>query len=37
VVQLTGFVSSQANIDRAVQVARGVGGVTSVRNDMRVR
>ena len=37
VVQLTGFVSSQANIDRAVQVTRGVGGVTSVRNDMRVR
>jgi osmotically-inducible protein OsmY len=37
VVQLTGFVSSQANIDRAVQVARGVGGVTSVRNDMRIR
>ena len=37
VVQLTGFVSSQANIDRAVQVARGVGGVTSVRNDMRLR
>jgi osmotically-inducible protein OsmY len=37
VVQLTGFVSSQANIDRAAQVARGVGGVTSVRNDMRVK
>ena len=37
VVQLTGFVSSQANIDRAAEVARGVGGVTSVRNDMRVR
>jgi osmotically-inducible protein OsmY len=37
VVQLTGFVSSRANIDRAVEVARGVGGVTSVRNDMRLR
>ena len=37
VVQLTGFVSSQANIDRAAQVARGVEGVTSVRNDMRMR
>ena len=36
-VQLSGFVSSRANIDRAVQVARGVKGVTSVRNDMRVK
>ena len=37
VVQLSGFVSSRANIDRAVEVARGVEGVTSVRNDMRVK
>jgi osmotically-inducible protein OsmY len=37
VVQLTGFVSSEANIDKAVQVARGVGGVKSVRNDMGIR
>lgn len=29
-VQLSGFVSSQAAADRAVIVARGVGGVTSV-------
>ena len=36
-VQLSGFVSSQADIDKAVQVARGVQGVTSVRNDMRVK
>lgn len=36
-VQLSGFVSSRANIDRAVQLARGVQGVTSVRNDMRVK
>jgi osmotically-inducible protein OsmY len=36
-VQLSGFVSSQADIDRAVEVARGVGGVTSVKNDMLVK
>ena len=37
VVQLTGFLSSRADIDRAVAVARGVKGVASVRNDMRLR
>ena len=37
VVQLTGFVSSRANIEKAVEVARGVKGVTSVRNDMRLK
>jgi len=33
-VQLSGFVSSRADIDRAVKVAKGVAGVTSVKNDM---
>ena len=37
VVQLSGFVSSQANINRAVEVARSVAGVKSVKNDMRVK
>ena len=37
VVQLSGFVSSQANINTAVVVAKNVGGVTSVKNDMRVK
>jgi hyperosmotically inducible protein len=37
VVQLSGFVRSQADIDKAVQVARGVSGVTSVKNDMRIK
>ena len=36
-VQLSGFVSSRANIDRAVQVAQGVKGVSTVANDMRVK
>ncbi len=36
-VQLSGFVSSRANIDRAVVVAQGVSGVTSVANDKRVK
>jgi osmotically-inducible protein OsmY len=36
-VQLSGFVSSRANIDRAVQVAQGINGVTSVGNDMRLK
>ena len=37
VVQLSGFVRSQADIDKAVQVARGVTGVKSVKNDMRLK
>lgn len=37
VVQLSGFVSSQAAANKAVEVARGVGGVKSVKNDMRVK
>ncbi|MBI9075995.1 MAG: BON domain-containing protein [Desulfatibacillum sp.] len=37
VVQLSGFVNSQADINKAVQVAEGVKGVKSVRNDMRVK
>lgn len=34
VVQLSGFVSSQSNIDKAVEIASGVNGVKSVKNDM---
>jgi osmotically-inducible protein OsmY len=37
VVQLSGFVGSQANINRAVEVARSVPGVKSVKNDMRLK
>ena len=37
IVQLSGFVRSRADINRAVQVARGVKGVTSVKNDMIVK
>jgi len=37
VVQLSGFVSSQSAINRAEEVARGVAGVKSVKNDMRVK
>lgn len=36
-VQLSGFVSSRANIDRATAVAQGVSGVASVANDMRIK
>jgi osmotically-inducible protein OsmY len=36
-VQLSGFVSSRADINKAGDLARGVKGVTSVRNDMRVK
>ncbi len=37
VVQLSGFVSSEADVKKAVGVARGVSGVTSVKNDMRIK
>jgi hyperosmotically inducible protein len=36
-VQLSGFVNSQDDINRAVRVARSVKGVVSVRNDMRLK
>ena len=36
-VQLSGFVKERADIDKAVVVARGVGGVKSVKNDMRLK
>jgi len=37
VVQLSGFVNSQADISKAVSLARSVKGVTSVKNDMRLK
>ncbi|OVZ58809.1 transporter [Pigmentiphaga sp. NML080357] len=36
-VQLSGFVDSQAQAARAVEIARGVEGVQSVKNDLRVK
>jgi osmotically-inducible protein OsmY len=36
-VQLSGFVNSQADIQRAVAVTQGVAGVKSVKNDMRMK
>jgi osmotically-inducible protein OsmY len=36
-VQLSGFVSSRADINKAVAVARGVKGVNSVKNDMLLK
>lgn len=37
VVQLSGFVSSQADINKAVALTRQVQGVVSVKNDMRLK
>lgn len=37
VVQLTGFVRSQDNIATAMNVTRGVNGVKSIKNDMRLK
>ncbi|MBC7454812.1 MAG: BON domain-containing protein [Massilia sp.] len=36
-VQLSGFVSSPESIQKAISIARGVGGVRSVKNDMVVK
>lgn len=36
-VQLSGFVSSEDDINKAVEVARSVKGVTSVKNNMLVK
>ncbi|MER0169388.1 MAG: BON domain-containing protein [Nitrosomonas sp.] len=37
VVQLSGFVSSSASINKAIEVAKGVAGVKSVRNSMHLK
>lgn len=37
VVQLSGFVHDKADINKAAEVARKVKGVTSVKNDMRLK
>ena len=37
VVQLSGFVASPAAATKAVEVTRAVGGVKSVKNDMRIK
>ena len=37
VVQLSGFVSSSAAMNKAVEVTRHVAGVKSVKNDMRIK
>ena len=37
IVQLSGFVNSQAAVDKAGQIARGVEGVISVKNDLIVK
>lgn len=36
-VQLSGFVDSQAQIDRAMEVARGIEGVSGVSNEMSIK
>jgi osmotically-inducible protein OsmY len=36
-VQLSGFVAQPGDAARAAEVARGVKGVTSVKNDIRVK
>lgn len=36
-VQLSGFVSSSASISKAIEVARGVAGVKSVKNSMQLK
>ena len=37
VVQLSGFVKSQADIEKASKVAKAVKGVKSVKNDIRLK
>lgn len=36
-VQLSGFVKAKADMDKAVELARSVKGVSSVANDMRLK
>lgn len=37
VVQLSGFVNSQADINQAIVLARGISGVNSVKNNMQLK
>ncbi|MCP4874129.1 MAG: BON domain-containing protein [Gammaproteobacteria bacterium] len=37
VVQLSGFVGSQASIDKAVEITRQINGVKSVKNNMQLK
>ncbi len=37
IVQLSGFVNNQTQIDRAIAVAKAQGGVKSVKNDLRIK
>lgn len=37
VVQLSGFISEQEDINTAIKIVKGVKGVVSVENDMKVR
>ena len=37
VVQLSGFVNNQTQMDRAIEVARGIEGVNSVSNEMSLK
>ncbi|NJA06282.1 MULTISPECIES: BON domain-containing protein [Methylomonas] len=37
IVQLSGFVGTRSDIDKAVSIARSVKGVESVKNDMRLK
>lgn len=37
VVQLSGFINSSADMNKAIEVARSVKGVESVKNDMRLK
>ena len=37
VVQLSGFVSSQTSMNKAVELTRHIKGVQSVKNDMRIK
>ena len=36
-VQLSGFVDNQAQVNRAIDVARGVEGVNSINNEMSIK
>ena len=37
IVQLSGFVISREAANQAIEIARGIGGVKSVKDDMRIK
>ncbi|MEK7778722.1 MAG: BON domain-containing protein [Pseudomonadota bacterium] len=37
IVELSGYVNSRDDMDKAIEVARRISGIKSIKNDMQIR